>query len=497
MHEYDGNIIINSGSCEVYDDMKRLSMRFRINEKSLKLYNDEKTYVFYLKDIKLCSNKKIETVEITFETLISLYFLNDSLEQSEVDKESKGCSVILKVHGIRKKSVMNEKLEEIRMEFNNEKEYKKFLTFNFGSIETELMKKNQLIFYEKVIKEAKKLSVQEYVKILNIIPPLLLKNETINSIFIINESVFNFNSALISSELVANEISGCDSSGLLFRNNSFSTKYLILYFKFFGTNYLINHFSIFIQNLIQDDLNLDIDPLIKDEESIKNNISAITKCIYQIFEILINSIGDFPDHLKYLLYKIKIESEKKFKSNFILKKDFGDISVGALFFLRFLCPSLGKPIIINDEVSPYSSFLSNEQPGENSSKTLLIISKIIQTLANGVNIEKKEDLKKEVILEGFIPIFKEMQNTIFEYLSNISQIDTTIKEGQYLKYTCVNVDPKKYEKYIVSSLSCYKNLFLETEIYYNEKSIKGEMFKFKIDMDSYRSFIKFTNYFFN
>jgi hypothetical protein len=84
--------------------------------------------------------------------------------------------------------------------------------------------------------------------------------------------------------------------------------------------------------------------------------------------------------------------------------------LGSIFFLRFLNPSF---------VSPQNFNLYNRIPNSNSRRTLIIISKIIQNLANGVTLNA-DNFKKESYLITFFDIMNKNRNALFDFLSKIS-----------------------------------------------------------------------------
>jgi hypothetical protein len=67
------------------------------------------------------------------------------------------------------------------------------------------------------------------------------------------------------------------------------------------------------------------------------------------------------------------ECSKKFKDSI-------RIAIGGLIFLRFVCPAITTPkgIVVDDDIQP------------NARRTLLLITKILQNLSNGVRFQNKE-----------------------------------------------------------------------------------------------------------
>jgi hypothetical protein len=70
-------------------------------------------------------------------------------------------------------------------------------------------------------------------------------------------------------------------------------------------------------------------------------------------------------------------------------------------------------------VTPQNYNLYHKLPNNNSRRTLLIITKIIQSIANGTNLEK-ENFKKESFLIPFFDFMKNEKNNLFLFLFHIS-----------------------------------------------------------------------------
>jgi hypothetical protein len=74
------------------------------------------------------------------------------------------------------------------------------------------------------------------------------------------------------------------------------------------------------------------------------------------------------------------EVNQKFKDEQITKS-----SIGGVIFLRFVCPALATPASAN---------LLAELPPKKAGRTLMLLSKILQNLANGVQFGQKEEFMK-------------------------------------------------------------------------------------------------------
>jgi len=81
---------------------------------------------------------------------------------------------------------------------------------------------------------------------------------------------------------------------------------------------------------------------------------------------------------------VKEETEKKFETG-------GEKAVGSLMFLRFLSPAL---------VAPHQYGLASHPPSPPMQRKLVLVTKVLQNLANGVQFGSKEDFM--TVLNSFL-----------------------------------------------------------------------------------------------
>jgi len=87
-----------------------------------------------------------------------------------------------------------------------------------------------------------------------------------------------------------------------------------------------------------------------------------------------SSIRDCPYQIREMCYHLADSVQQKYP-NSTLK------AVGAFFFLRFFCPAL---------IDPQNFGIVEEPPSPEARRQLLLITKILQNIANGVRFGKKE-----------------------------------------------------------------------------------------------------------
>ncbi|KAK2958518.1 hypothetical protein BLNAU_6552 [Blattamonas nauphoetae] len=182
-------------------------------------------------------------------------------------------------------------------------------------------------------------------------------------------------SALISlmKALVSMEFENASSGGSILRQNSMATKLISKYLKDVGSDYLPDQ--------TQDEV---------DEQIEKAKLNT-----ERYLDAYLNSITS-QESIDALPYSIC------FISNFVLtlsQQHSDSLSsptalVGGLLFLRFICPSLFGSDMINASMPFIPESQENCQISRNTQKNLLVITKVLQSLSNGVELGLKEEKMK-------------------------------------------------------------------------------------------------------
>ncbi len=168
---------------------------------------------------------------------------------------------------------------------------------------------------------------------------------------------------------VKREIQGTTRVVELLRRNSVATRMLTLYARKVGTNYLSSTLAPVLQLFLKDPSNhvfeLSSDKI--EGKNVSENIRKFMKCLSSFSTAFIQSLNNMPPSFKEICYTIRTEADKKFP-------DASATSVGAFLFLRFFCPAI---------VAPESNGLSKERLRRDVRRSLLLVAKIIQNMANG------------------------------------------------------------------------------------------------------------------
>lgn len=211
--------------------------------------------------------------------------------------------------------------------------------------------------------------------------------------------------ALIDYEI---DVADVKQEGELFRSNSLACKFFTIYSKVIGLEFLWKTLARAINSLnhageleeakagkaeageapLADVGLLEVDPE-RLAEKLERDVDAavlaeVSSSQYQlllycgrIFKRLVDCMDNVPVEFKTVAARVKQGVAKKFTQN---NADYK--AVGAFFFLRFVCPAVMTPQVYG---------LLQNPPGETSQRYFVLMSKVLQNLANETLPGDKED----------------------------------------------------------------------------------------------------------
>lgn len=188
-------------------------------------------------------------------------------------------------------------------------------------------------------------------------------------------------------DVIMNEVKNTTDENLTFRGNSLATKSIDTYMKMIGKNYIQETLVSFINSVYELEGDTEVDPqkLTTHNGCLSDNQKCLIKLVEEAWRNIFLSIQIFPKNLQLVFSMVRKQCEL-LERDIIAKK-----IVSASLFLRLLCPAILSPSLFS---------LSPEYPCEKVSRTLTLVAKTIQNLANFTRFGSKEGYME--ILNDFV-----------------------------------------------------------------------------------------------
>ncbi|XP_064355399.1 RAS protein activator like-3 [Dromaius novaehollandiae] len=205
-----------------------------------------------------------------------------------------------------------------------------------------------------------------------------------------------------------------DREALIFRENTLATKAIDEYMKLVGGKYLQDTLGEAVAQLCTSDDSCEVDPSKCAGLDLSDNQNNLRQVCEETFQRIAASCDAFPAELGEIFAAWQEECAARGKEGI------GQRLVSASLFLRFLCPAVMSPSLFG---------LVQEYPSEATARTLTLVAKVIQNLANFTTFGEKEAYM------GFMNEFLEHNwSTMTAFLQSVANPESSAHMATYDGY---------------------------------------------------------------
>eukprot|EP01100_Stratorugosa_tubuloviscum_P000181 TRINITY_DN1038_c1_g1_i1.p1 TRINITY_DN1038_c1_g1~~TRINITY_DN1038_c1_g1_i1.p1 ORF type:complete len:534 (+),score=237.73 TRINITY_DN1038_c1_g1_i1:74-1675(+) len=238
--------------------------------------------------------------------------------------------------------------------------------------------------------------------------------------------------------LITEEAANTSSASTLFRSNSMASKMMSAFGRITGQEYLQATLRPLVKWISASSTSFEIDPAkMVEGDIIEENRRNLLEASVLFFNGIRRSISNCPILFRRICYELQQAVVLKFPES-------RHSVVGGFFFLRFLCPAIISP-------EGFGVIPSDTPLSDDARRALVLVSKLLQNLANGKLFGSKEAYM--VPMQNFITSNQDDINNFFDELATLTNEVKTIT-----LLTVPENDFREYVRYIHVQLDRYYGL---------------------------------------
>uniref|UniRef100_A0A7E4WAN9 Ras-GAP domain-containing protein n=1 Tax=Panagrellus redivivus TaxID=6233 RepID=A0A7E4WAN9_PANRE len=224
-------------------------------------------------------------------------------------------------------------------------------------------------------------------------------------------------------DLIMSEVDVLDNEHLMFRGNSLATKAMEAYMKLVAAEYLKHTLEGYIKEVVECQADCEVDPQkLSNSAGLDRNRMNLVKLAQSAWFNIHSKAHLFPAELREVFRSLR---ERLHASG---RDELADNLISSSIFLRFLCPAILSPSLFG---------LVREYPAGQASRTLTLIAKTLQTLANFTKFGGKESYM-EFMNEFISREWDHMHDFLMRISRSAASGTVTLNGGE-----CVSIDVGK------------------------------------------------------
>jgi hypothetical protein len=209
-------------------------------------------------------------------------------------------------------------------------------------------------------------------------------------------------------ELIVRDMSKslAGEANLLFRGNSLLTQSLEFHMRRLGKEYLEDILSEKVFEINELNPNCEVDPSkMGHGDDLSGHWSTLIQLTTEIWQCIAESATRLPPELRHILKYIRAVAEDRYGDFLRIVKY---TSVSGFLFLRFICPAILSPKLFG---------MLKDHPRPRAQRTLTLVAKALQALANLSSFGKKEDW-----MEPMNKFLNQQRQSVKDYIDQVCSI---------------------------------------------------------------------------
>ncbi|KCV70752.1 hypothetical protein H696_03103 [Fonticula alba] len=220
--------------------------------------------------------------------------------------------------------------------------------------------------------------------------------------------------------ICVHEVLNADTLNTLFRGNSLATKAVDYFMKLVGFEYLDSTLGPIIRDICaKPQNNYEMDPQkLSNPDDARKNFEKVEKLVNTVWTAIYQSRSRCPYELRVLFNSLQLASIERFGSETVSAN--GNAPrysvVSAFIFLRLFCAAILTPKLFG---------LVSDHPADRPRRTLMLVAKTIQTMANIGSFDVKEAYMQP--LNSFLQDNTHGMMDFIDYVSKLDNIGPSIE----------------------------------------------------------------------
>ncbi|XP_072923108.1 ras GTPase-activating protein 1-like isoform X1 [Hemitrygon akajei] len=208
------------------------------------------------------------------------------------------------------------------------------------------------------------------------------------------------------------EISMEDESTTLFRATTLSSTLMEQYMKSTATPFIHHALKETILKIMESKQSCELNPSkLEKNEDVNTNLTHLLSLLSELVEKIFMAAEELPQSLRFIYGCLQKSVQQKWPQNHTMRTRV----VSGFVFLRLICPAILNPRMFNIILDP---------PSSTAARTLTLVAKSLQNLANLVEFGAKEPY-----MEGVNPFIKNNKHRMIMFLDELGNVpevpDTT------------------------------------------------------------------------